>query len=148
MLIAGILLLTVWAIAGGEFTSERSTDVGVLVGAALVMPFILVPLFILSHDLERTLRYEPSQTYRRLRAWAWSLRLIIAIIYILLLNIVAGALWTPLGKQFPEIAPRVYLIYLFYLFAVPFLVTGGLGLVTQVLAWWRQRRVPPALPGA
>jgi hypothetical protein len=97
---------------------------------------LLLPTFMLAHDLEVAARYAPQGTHRRLGLWAAVLRRLTDLTYILVLPGLAGAVWGQ-GGTFGVAA----VIYLLYLFLVPFVVAGGLGLVTR---WGTGPRPPPS----
>lgn len=138
--LAGVLalLLTtviVGLIVSGSFTV--SSEAGPLgsIGlwlAAVILPLLLLPLFILAHDLERTVRYAPRRHSWGLRLWTVVLRRATDLLYILALPTLAGAAWM---VSDPTVLPIAVGGFLGYLFAVPFLVAGGLRVLSRV--WHR-----------
>lgn len=95
-----------------------------------ILPLLLLPLYILAHDLEQSVRYEEARTGWFPRAASFLLRRITDIIYLVALPFLAAGVWAsgPLGQ--------VVLPYMAYLFAVPFAVifilrfiSWGLGLL-------------------
>jgi hypothetical protein len=141
ILAGGLLVVVLGLIASGQFqVSEGGVAAGALglLVPVVGLPLLLVPLFILAHDLETAARYAPRGSSRGLRVWAVLVRRITDVTYLFSLLALAGAMFG-LSKQF---GPAL-LLFLLYLFAVPFLVVGGLGLVTRLLASGRASAGPP-----
>lgn len=140
--LAVLLGAIVGLITSGSFQFSRDgISLGALglLAAVLLLPLLLLPTFLLAHDLEGAVRYAPPGTHRRLRWWAVVLRRLTDFTYILVLPALAGAVWGQEGAFGPAAV-----IYLLYLFLVPFLVAGGLGLITRLGSG--ARPAPP--PGA
>jgi hypothetical protein len=106
----------------------------------MVLPLLLLPMFILAHDLELAVRYAPRGQSWGLRVWAVLLRRLTDLIYILFLPTVGGLIW------FDQInfGPASF-GFLVYLFIVPLIVTGGLTLLKRLL---RGAATARTLPGA
>jgi hypothetical protein len=141
ILAGGLLVVVLGLIISGRFqVSEGGVAAGALglLVPVVGLPLLLVPLFILAHDLETAARYAPRGSSRGLRVWAVLVRRITDVTYLFSLLALAGAMFG-LSKQF---GPAL-LLFLLYLFAVPFLVVGGLGLVTRLLASGRASAGPP-----
>ncbi len=135
--LAALLGVIVVLITSGSFQfSQGGVSLGALglLTAVLLAPLLLLPTFMLAHDLEGAARYGPKGQNRRLRAWAVMLRRLTDLTYILVLPGLAGVRWSQ-GEPFgPAVA-----VYLVYLLVVPFVVAVGLGLLTRLGA----RRPPP-----
>jgi hypothetical protein len=143
--LAVLLGAIIGLIVSGRFQfSENGVSLGALglLAAVLLLPLFLLPTFMVAHDLEGAARYLPKRQNRRLRAWAVVLRRLTDLTYILVLPGLAGAVWGQGGTL--RVAAALYLVYLF---AVPFLVAGGLGLVTRLLATRNARAGPPPATG-
>ena len=135
--IAGVIaLLLIGAIVAlmvsGSFTVISQAgplgSIG-LWGTAVLLPLVLLPLFILAHDLERQVRYAPRRHSWGLRLWTGVLRRATDALYILALPVIAAASWIVTDHTVLLVAIGVFLVYLF---AVPFLVAGGLRVLSRV----------------
>lgn len=116
-----------------------------LFGGALLLPLVLLPLYMLAHDLEQFVRYSKSDhhllrrilnlfrggsggTNARLTLWAIILRRLTDVIYLLLLPLIIMSFWALGQARWP-----LLLTYLAYLFATPLLVAGVLRLLSILL---------------
>jgi hypothetical protein len=104
----------------------------------LVLPVLLLPMFILAHDLEVAIRYAPRRQSRGIRLWATLLRRMTDFIYIFLLPVLGSLVW------YDQVAfGPATLGLLAYLFAVPLIVTGGLTLLKRLLRGGTPARTMP-----
>jgi hypothetical protein len=145
VLVAVLLGTIVVLIASGSFASFRNgISLGALglLAAVLLLPLFLLPMFMVAHDLEGAARYLPKNQNRRLRVWAVVLRRLTDFTYILVLPGLAGARW-----GFDETFGPAAALYLVYLFVVPFLVAGGLGVITRLGASRGAVAAPPPPSG-
>lgn len=92
------------------------------------LPLLLLPMYILAHDLEQSVRYEQARTGLFIRAESFLLRRITDIFYLMILLFLSASVWTK-GSLREFVLP-----YMAYLFAVPFLfivilkfISWGLG---------------------
>ncbi len=99
-----------------------------LLGAVLVLPWVLLPMFMLAHDLEVAVRYARRRALWRTRLAAVLLRRLTDASYVFLLLALAGGVY-----PFPGAFGPAFAALLAYLLAVPFLVIRGLWLVTRLL---------------
>jgi len=145
---AGLTVLALWIIfriegikdsgcATSWFPSQDETSAPCEVearGLMLLLPLLLLPIFILAHDLEAAARYSPETKDRLLRLQAILLRRTTDLLYIL--AIIPGFTQATISQQAWDQKgwAITYFAYIAYLFAVPLLTTSGLRLVTRILA--------------
>ena len=145
--LAGLVLVMLLVMLVVVVTSAFTIQVeGVSTGqillrlAVLVFPLLLLPMFMLAHDLEQAVRYAVQRQGWGLRLWAAILRRTTDVIYIVFLPFLAGAIWLDRGAFGPSV-----LAFLAYLFVVPLIVTGGLWIITRLAAQLRGT-APPSPP--
>jgi hypothetical protein len=103
----------------------------------MVLPLVLLPMFIVAHDLEREVRYLPRGQEVDLRLAALALRRLTDLAYLILLPALALTLWfrATASQGATDNSIKYWLpLWLLYLFAVPVLVAAGLQLLTRLLA--------------
>jgi hypothetical protein len=127
LIMLGIMLVMVVTSAFTIQVEGISTGQIALRLAVLVFPLLLLPMFMLAHDLEQAGRYAVQRQGRGLRLWATILRRTTDVIYIVVLPFLAGSIWLDRGAFGPSVVA-----FLAYLCVVPFIVTGGLWVLTRL----------------
>ncbi len=103
---------------------------------AWACPLLLLPVFILAHDLRQITRYMPRGEGIILRILPFILQLVTLGIYIYLPRIVAAAIWST--GEFRD----VVLPYIAYLFGAPLVVALALKLLTFTFGRLSGRQEP------
>ncbi|HYP38953.1 MAG TPA: hypothetical protein VEX13_01205 [Chloroflexia bacterium] len=96
-----------------------------------ILPLLLLPMYILAHDLEQSVRYEQARTGLFTRAESFLLRRITDIFYLMILLFLSASVWTTGSLR------EVVLPYMAYLFAVPFAFIAILKFISWGLVWLR-----------
>jgi hypothetical protein len=97
----------------------------------LTLPLLLLPTYILAHDLEQSVRYEQARTGLFTRAASFLLRRITDLFYLAILLFLSASVWT-VGSLREAVLP-----FMAYLFAVPFAFIVILKFISWGLDWLR-----------
>jgi hypothetical protein len=99
-----------------------------------LLPLLLLPLFMLAHDLEAEVRYLAGARRWPLRLGAVVLRRTTDLLYIVTLIPALTQAYFSQATDFPIAWATIYFAFMIYLFAVPLLTVLGLRLITRRLA--------------
>jgi hypothetical protein len=107
-----------------------------------ILPLLLLPMYILAHDLEQSVRYEQARTGSFIRVLSFLLRRITDVFYLMILLFLSASVWTKGSLR------EVVLPYMAYLFAVPFAFIIILKFISWGLDWLRAARNRESSSGA